>query len=226
MKPIHTVIFDMDGTALYQKDKNDDVWRRFFSAAGLSAECNELVRKYQNSDTNTMPPHLFPEFYAQHCALLQGRSVAPIRDAFTPLPYTPGFLDFCHYLQSYGVKIGLATLSIDAVAQLIKNEASLDMVLANELHTEDGLFTGTGLIKVPFGGKGNAVEKIYATLGATRETTAFFGDSGNDVEGWKAVAYPFGINASKYSHLLNDNFTDFFQVQEYFERELFNQDKK
>lgn len=222
MKLLQAVLFDMDGTALRQKDKDDDTWRRFFGAAGFSEECNELVRKYQNPDTNCIPSELFPEFHARHCALLQGLSVVPVMEAFAQLPYTPGFLDFCHYLQGQGVKTGLATLSIDAVAQLIKNEAGLDMVLANELHAEEGLFTGTGLITVPFGGKGKAVEKIYTALGATRETTAFFGDSGNDVEGWQAVAYPLGINAGKYSHLLKNNFTDFFEAKEYFQKEFFN----
>ncbi len=226
---IDTVIFDLDGTILRQLKGAAalncppgtwiDVWRQFFSAAGLVEECRHLTIKYQDSLTNSMTPEGHREFFHKSCELLKRKQAAPVLETFQELPYTPGFFDFCRYLREQGVKTGIVTLSLDAIAQQIKRKAGLDFAVGNEIYLQGDLFTGTGKINVPFGGKGQAVERAYASLGAGRETTAFFGDSGNDVDCWKAVDFPFGMNIDDpYRYLVQANFPDFHQAKEYFQQ--------
>ena len=234
MERLQAVIFDMDGTALRQIKGEEslrcepsawiDVWRYFFYAAGLAEECRSLNLKYHDPVTNTMTTEGHREFFQQSCGLLKGKPAAPVLAHFRELPYTPGFLDFCRYLRQNGIKVGMVTLSIDSIAKQIKQEAGLEFALGNEIHVnEHGLFTGTGKINVPFGGKGEAVKQAYASLGASRETTCFFGDSGNDVDCWKAVDFPFGMNLdAPYQNLVRAKFTDFHRAKEYFEREILN----
>lgn len=230
---IEAVIFDMDGTALTQIKGEEalhcepsawiDVWRYLFYIAGLTKEIRDLTAQYQDQVTNSMTPAGHQEFFQQSCELLRGREAAPVLAAFQILPYTSGFLQFCDYLRGQSIKMGMVTLSLDAIAQQIKQEAGLEYAVGNEIHTDEhGLFTGTGKIKVPFGGKGKAVEHAYASLGTSGETTCFFGDSGNDVDCWKAVGLPLGMNIdAPYVHLVWEKFTDFHQAKEYFERENF-----
>ena len=229
-KKIEAVIFDMDGTALKQikgeeslhcePDAWIDVWRHFFYAAGFAEECRSLNLKYHDLVTNSMTPEGHREFFQKSCELLKGKSATTLLIAFRELPYTSGFLEFCRYLQGKEIKTGMVTLSLDVIAQQIKQEAGLEYAVGNEIYTDkQGLFTGTGKINVPFSGKGKAVETVYAALGAWRETTAFFGDSGNDVDCWKAVGLPLGINVNAvYRHLVKESFADFYQAKEYFEK--------
>ncbi len=227
---IEAVIFDMDGTALKQvKGESSlrqeqgawiDVWQYFFSAAGLAEECRSLTLQYQDPVTNSMTPEGHREFFQKSCGLLKGKSASPILAAFRELPYTLGFIDFCGYLHGNKIRTGMVTLSIDVIAQQIKQEAGLEYAVGNEIYTdEQGLFTGTGKINVPFGGKGKVVEQAYASLGSSRETTCFFGDSGNDVDCWKAVGLPLGMNVdAPYRHLVKESFADFYQAKKYFEK--------
>lgn len=219
---IQAVIFDMDGTALAQKDTSDDVWNRFFAAMGLTEEVKQLRTLYQDYATNTMTRDGHRQFHTAGCRLLTGRNVDLASETTRSLPYTPGFLEFCSYLRKRDVGLGMATLSLAAIAERIKEEAGLKHIIANEIHIADGKFTGMGKINVTFGGKGAAVQELYSLFGATRATTAFFGDSGNDEDAWNAVDHPFGINAKPaYHHLLRANFTDFYQAKEYFVKQYF-----
>ena len=232
---INTVIFDMDGTALKQIKGEEalhcdsgawiDVWRHFFYVAGFADECRKLTLQYQDPKTNSMTPEGHREFFQHTVGLLRGKASVPILEQFHDLPYTPGFLSFCGYLHDNGIRTGMVTLSIDAVAQQIKREAGLEMAMGNEIHVDErGLFTGTGKINVPFGGKGEAVKRAYSSLGTSRETTCFFGDSGNDVDCWKTVALPLGVNPDQpYEHLVKAKFKDFYEAKEYFERKLFEE---
>ena len=232
MKEVKAVIFDMDGTALKQIKGEEalhcepsawiDVWRYLFYTAGLAKECRDLTIQYQDPVTNSMTPAGHREFFQQSCELLQGKEAAPVLAAFEKLPYTSGFLQFCDYLRAQNIKIGMVTLSLDAIAQHIKQEAGLEYAIGNEIHVDkQGLFTGTGEIKVPFGGKGKVVEQACASLGTSREATCFFGDSGNDVDCWKAVGLPLGMNVDlQYRSLVRANFTDFHRAKEYFKKRL------
>lgn len=232
MERLQAVIFDMDGTALRQIKGEEalhcepsawiDVWRHFFYVTGLAEECRSLTRQYQDLVSNSMTPEGHREFFGKCCELLKGKPATPVLAEFRDLPYTPGFLDFCVYLRNNGILLGMATLSIDAIVQQVKQEAELEFAVGNEIHVDNqGLFTGTGRINVHFGEKGKAVEQAYASLGASHETTCFFGDSGNDVDCWKTVSLPLGMNVdAPYRQLVQTTFTDFHQAKEYFEREI------
>ncbi len=220
MKKINTVIFDMDGTVLSAGQPSDCyTWPSLGRYAGdIEKEWQNLQVKYQDNVINMIPPETYPEFYAKSCALLTGKPAAPILEKFSPLPYTPGFGEFCSYLRRRGIKTGLVTFGVGFIAQKIREEQGLDELIANEIHVDKGIFTGTGRINIQSGEKGKATRKVYEQLGASRETTAFFGDSANDLGPWSEVAYPFGISApEKYHHLLKANFSDFHQAKEYVE---------
>src|SRR3989338_9028130 len=223
-KKINAVIFDMDGTVIYSPPtpQNPTTWPLLGKYAGnIEEKWNSIQEKYQDDAINMIPPETYPYFYQESCALLAGKSLASILKKFFPLPYTPGFKEFCSYLREQDIKTGMVTFGVGLIAQKIGNAHNLDYVLANEIHVRNGKFTGTGKINIQSGEKGSAVRKVYELLGATRQTTAFFGDSANDLGPWKEVACPFGILATeKYESLLKANFADFHQAKGYFQQQL------
>ncbi|MEK6950175.1 MAG: HAD-IB family phosphatase [Nanoarchaeota archaeon] len=218
--PIKAVIFDMDGTIVY-KDTHQASWHALFSRLGVGAEMERINDKYDDKVTNVMTPENHQRQFAECVALLRGRTAPSIDDLFPTLPYTAGFSKFCSYLQQQGVPTGLVTLSLLMVAEKIQQEQSLQVVRANEIYVQDGKYTGEGKIHVLFGSKGKVVKEVYQELGATKETTAFIGDSLNDIGPWEEVGLPLGINLHhpNCKQHVRAYFDNFHQVKEYFEEQ-------
>ncbi len=218
---IDVVLFDMDGTAIYQ-DTHQASWHTFFSSFGLGAEEERMSAQYHDKVTNTMTPEDHQKQFSECVALLRGRLARSIDDIFPQLPYADGFPEFCSYLQDRGVRTGMVTLSLLPVAEKIQRECGLYLVRGNELHVHDGKYTGEGKIQVLFGRKGQVVKEVLTSLGATKENSAYIGDSLNDIDPWEQVGLPLGINLHHpgCQPYVRAHFDNFHQMKEYFEREL------
>lgn len=218
---INTVIFDMDGTIAF-RDTSDASYDTLFRYMGLEKEMNRITGKYHDPVRNLMTPEHHQRCFTETTALLKGR-IAPLpREIFLSIPYARHFPEFCQYLRSHGVSMGIVTLSLSYAADRIKEENNIQLAYANDIHVQDGCFTGTGTINVLFGSKGDMVKKAYESLGGGRETTAYVGDSLNDVDGWNNVTLPLGVNLHHpdcKAHV-HDHFEDFQGVLEFFRKNV------
>ncbi len=151
---IKLCIFDMDGTAVqYANSSFQSSWDAVGIAAGKEEEWIRRRDYY-------FPKHdLYQEWFDGNCGLLKGVEVQLILDKILPPPYTTGFRDFCTYIKSEGVKLGLVSSGVNLVADCINEDVGLDFVVANMLHVDDGKFTGTGEQHVPLWRKGEIVQR-------------------------------------------------------------------
>ncbi|MDP3733883.1 MAG: HAD-IB family phosphatase [Nanoarchaeota archaeon] len=221
MNKIQTVIFDMDGTIAF-RNTHDASYNSFFRHMGLEKQVQQITDKYNDKVRNVMTPENHQRQFAETVALLRGKAAPAPEEVFPSIPYAPGFTQFCQYLQSHSVNTGIVTLSLLYAANRIKEENSIQLAYANEIHIENKYFTGTGTVHVLFGSKGEMVQKAYQALGGTRETTAYIGDSLNDVDPWKSVALPLGVNlhhpeCKKY---VQAHFADFNEILDFFQKNV------
>jgi len=189
---------------------------------GLEEQVSEITDKYDDKVLNIMTPENHQRQFRETVALLKGKVAPPPREVFPSIPYAPGFSQFCQYLRSHKIKMGIVTLSILYAANRIKEENDMQFAYANEIHVENGRFTGTGAIHVLFGSKGEVVQKAYQALGATKETTAYIGDSLNDVGPWNSVALPLGVNLHHpdCKKHIDRHFEDFNEILEFFQKNV------
>lgn len=212
---IKLCIFDLDGTAVQY---NSGSFQSSWDAVGIaSGKEEEWMRR---RDYYYPKPDLYQEWFDGNCRLLAGVEVQPILDKVLPPPYTPGFLEFCAYAKSEGVKLGLVSSGVDLVANRIKEDAGLDFVVANMLHVTEGKFTGTGEQHVPLWGKGEIIKRYLALNRTNFKQAAYFGDHENDRGAWSRVGLRIGINL-KHQDLhsqVDYSFKDFHGALELFQK--------
>ncbi len=227
MDKIQTVIFDMDGTIAF-RDTHDASFSSFFRHMKLEKEMKEITKRYNDETRNIMTPEHHQRQFAETVALLQGKAAPTPTEVFPSIPYALGFSEFCRYLRSQGINTGIVTHSLLYAANRIKEENDIQVAYANEIHVDEaGRFTGTGTIHVLFGSKGEMVKKAYQALGGTKETTAYIGDSLNDVDPWNSVGLPIGVNLHKpelhlpeYEKHVHAHFDDFYGVLDFFKKNV------
>ncbi len=215
---IKIVFFDMDGTIVqYKESRVHSTWGALGVAAGVNEEWDRMMDHYLSlSETN----NYYSEWFERNLKCLAGIPSQPVLDKILPPPYTPGFLEFCGYLERQNIKKGIISGGLDLVAGIIGKEASLDFVLVQEIYVRGGLFTGRGKINVPLMEKGSFVKGKLAEYGLKKENAAFFGDAFNDIPAWAEVGLPLGMNAKTEQCLsaVKENFKDFYQARDYFEK--------
>ena len=213
MKDLKLVLFDLDGTIVKYEDGNfQSSWDALGKAAGIWEEWEKRVRYYYPR------PELYAEWINANTHSLQGLLVQPILEKILPPPYTAGFREFCSYLQQQKIRTGIVSSGVGFVAEHVRQEMSLDFVVANEVLFEDGRFSGACCINVPLWDKGRIVAEILQQQNVSPQEAAFFGDNKNDLEAWRKVSRRYGIEVKDESCLphLDHCFPDFVAAKKYF----------
>ncbi len=205
----------MDGTVVqYANSSFQSSWDAVGIAAGKEEEWIRRRDYY-------FPKHdLYQEWFDGNCGLLKGVEVQPILDKILPPPYTVGFREFCGYVKSEGVKLGLVSSGVNLVADGINEDVGLDFVVANMLHVSAGKFTGTGEQHVPLWKKGEIVQRYLRLHRVDFRQAAYFGDHENDRGAWSRVGLRIGISLkNKELHSCVDySFKDFHGALELFQK--------
>ena len=136
MKTIKTVIFDMDGTIAF-RNTHEASYSSFFRHFGLEKEMKQIFDQYDDKVHNVMSPENHQRQFAETIALLKGKAAPAGEEVFPSVPYASGFPEFCQYLRSHEINIGIVTLSILHAANRIKEENDMQLAYANEIHTKD-----------------------------------------------------------------------------------------
>ena len=214
---LELILFDMDGTMVRYEGSYHSSWDAIGRAAGIWDQWKESLAYYIDK------PELYPEWFAKNCSNLAGIPTSKVFPAIFPPPYAPGLKEFCTYLTEQGITQGIVSSGVDFVAEKLKQELNLDFAQANEVHIQEGYFTGTGRINVPLWKKGEVVKVTLIQQKTSPENTAFIGDNENDVSAWREVGLPLAINLTKNSPASNlscqphiqGSFDDFYQVKEF-----------
>ena len=223
---IDLVIFDLDGTIAHSRNPNatgnehmTDAWSTLMEAYGLGEQERAITNKYLIPGANNMTPENHRKQFYETAALLKGHDPRIAIDALEGMPLTPGFGELCKYLRTQRIPHGIVTLTTSLAADIIVKRFNLDFAYANEFGISRGLFNGDGEINVLFGSKGKVVESAIERFGVDSAKTAYIGDSSNDIDPWKVVGHPFGMNNRANLDLyLEDKFTDFYKVLEAFQK--------
>ena len=190
--PLDLMICDMDGSIVKYEDGNfQSSWDALGRAVGLYEQWQGFVDKY-------LPhPELYPEWVADNCASLKGIEVQPALDQIFPPPYACGFSAFMEYVKSWSAKKVLLSGGVSLIADKIQEEFGFDQVIANDIHVENGYFTGTGTVNVPIDGKGEILRRLIAENETSSDRVLYIGDHLNDIPAWKEAGHALGVDVKK-----------------------------
>lgn len=181
---IRAVFFDLDGTLVrYRGVAYESTWGALGVAAGVGREWDDLLARYRGR------LELYPDWVQENAALLRGVPVSRVERAIFPPPYAPGVQEAIAELRRAGYVLGVVSSGVSLVAERVRDELGLWFAVANELVTEDGLFTGGAMVRVGLGDKLAVVEREARRLGLALGEIAFVGDHLNDIPVFQAVGY-------------------------------------
>lgn len=184
------IVTDQDGSAIKGSIPP------FYSGWDEVGEClpKELRKEWHRIRDYYYPKkELYSEWFQKQLELLKGIPVKLVTDKIFPLPYAPGFIEFFNSVPK-GIVKGLLSAGIDLIAKKIQEEAGLDFIYANEVHIENGIFTGTGKEISGLWNKLSLLEKMAEEYEVLLNETCFIGDNLNDKECLEAVGYPHVIS--------------------------------
>lgn len=207
---------DLDGTAVQYGGPFQSTW----DAIGAHLPPKDAEAWIAARDYYLPRQKEWDVWHQVECDLLRGRDAEAVFSKVLPPPYTPGFKECMTALKRRNVIRGILSSGVDHIAHYIAHECELDFVVANELHVERGLFTGTGVTHVHMDKKEEWAKKIMRKYRIRREETAHCGDHFNDVPAWGVVGIRLGMNLKKpdLENHVDAHVTDFFQAQEYLAR--------
>ena len=181
---------DMDGSAVkYKNDPFNSGW----DALGDSLPPAQRKKWYETRDYFYPRKELYPQWFLKQVEMLKGQDTAEIAAKIFPPPYAPGFLEFFRNLP-IDMITAIISSGVDFIANRIKHDADLDIIICNKLHIFDGKFTGTGEEVVALWSKLDLLKQQADKLGILLENICYVGDSENDIDILKAVGRPYIIN--------------------------------
>jgi HAD superfamily phosphoserine phosphatase-like hydrolase len=190
MAKIKMVMTDMDGSAVRYKTPP------FYSgwdAIGDALPPHLRKKWYETRDYYYPKPKLYSEWFIKQVELLKGLNTKGVARKIFPIPYAPGFLNFFKHINPE-ILTGLISSGVDFIANRIRQEAGLDIVICNKIYVYDGRFAGTGAEIVGLWSKLEILKKQADICEIPLEQICYVGDSENDLEVLKAVGRPYIIN--------------------------------
>ncbi|MBN2202709.1 MAG: HAD family phosphatase [Candidatus Aenigmarchaeota archaeon] len=185
---IKIVFVDMDGTIVdYPHGEYGSSWDAVMYAANKQKQSKKFLDYYLPK------PELYCEWHEKACALLKDVQVGVVEDAILPPSYSPGAKELFRGLKRNGIVRGILSSGTNPPAKYIEKDIDADFCFCNEFLQKDGVFTGIGLNRVPMWDKKLTLKEICQRYGICPDSKGIFkdaamiGDSGNDIDVFKAV---------------------------------------
>jgi len=128
----------------------------------------------------------YDEFARMDVAAWAGAPAAMLQEAAGEVPLMAGCTETLSELSAAGVIVAIITNGLACVADRFRLDFGVEHIHANRVVTDGDRLTGEIEIRVPYAGKGQALNMLAAELGLSREQMASVGDSASDVAMFRA----------------------------------------
>jgi len=201
------VLFDLDGTLL--TGDTDELWCEFLMAEGVLERASFGARNRAVAEgyaAGSIAPAQFCAFYASTLAGRTAVDWAPLRDRFVRTVVVPRLGNEARALveshRHEGDRLVLTTATHRFLAEPIAAELGIAELIATELESEAGIFTGrnTGTLNMREG-KVARLRAWLATQGLPEHDlteATFYSDSRNDLPLLHAVGCAIAVDADDH----------------------------
>lgn len=179
------VVFDMDSTLIDAETINE-----LAAAAGVGDRVAEITDRAMNGELD------YGEALRERVGLLRGLSIERAKDAADNLPLMRGAGELVDAVKQMGYLTAIITCGFLISAQRIGDMLGIDHVIANDLATNDGVFTGEVVGDLTEAdSKTHALEKLSRECGIDPQECIVIGDGANDIHLFAKSGYSIAFNA-------------------------------
>ncbi|MEM4699635.1 MAG: HAD-IB family phosphatase [Candidatus Nezhaarchaeales archaeon] len=168
-QPVLLAAFDVDGTLTAVKDS----WRYYHEALGTWGQASLNAQRFFNREIS------YEEWAELDVALWRGLPLERLAELARGIPWRGGAHRVAE-LKRRGYSLYALTTGLSLLARRAVEELGFDGYLANEVEVEGGALTGGVVVRVAYGGKGEALRRLREELGA--EAVVAVGDGRSDLE--------------------------------------------
>jgi phosphoserine phosphatase len=170
-RKISLVVFDLDGTLTTV----DSLWRYLHEEFGTWNQGKITAQKYKRGEIS------YREWAETDARCWAGVPLSRLHAAINRIPYRSGAEAVFRALRSKNMRTAIVSAGLSLLADKAAEELGADLVLSNELITNDGALTGKIRVKVAVSDKARIVEEIATQLGIPLEEVALIGDRAFDL---------------------------------------------
>jgi phosphoserine phosphatase len=170
-RKISLVVFDLDGTLTTV----DSLWRYLHEEFGTWNQGKIAAQKYKRGEIS------YREWAETDARYWAGVPLSKLHAAINRIPYRRGAEAVFRALRSRNMRTAIVSAGLSLLADKAAEELGADLVLSNELITNDGALTGEIRVKVAVSDKARIVEEIATQLGIPLGEVALIGDRAFDL---------------------------------------------
>jgi phosphoserine phosphatase len=180
--PIKLIAFDLDGVLA----QDPGSWMAVHLGLGTTAQAKEHEREFNDGLIDY-------DVWAKKDALLwSGVDIRTIEGILAKVPFMKGIEEAIPKLRSR-YRIVILSGGLKILADRLKDAFSLDLAIANELLTQDGLIKGIRQA-VAFNDKGKLLRDVALRFNLKASECAAVGDYINDVPMFEAAGFSVAFN--------------------------------
>jgi phosphoserine phosphatase len=178
---VRMVVFDLDGTLTVV----DSPWRCLHEALGTWSQGKTVAQRYLEGEIS------YKEWAETDVRFWAGAPLLKVKSILDGIPYREGAEEVFRRLKERGVKIVILSAGLSILAEKAARELGADLVIANELRTDDGRLTGEIQVRVGLDDKDKLVRQIASTFNIPLREVALVGDRGPDLANEECVKIAF-----------------------------------
>jgi len=179
------IVFDMDST-LIDAETIDEL----AAAAGVGDRVTEITERAMNGELD------YGEALRERAGLLKGLSIERAMHACESLPLMPGARELVAAAKRMGYQTAMITCGFMLSARRIGEILGIDHVIANDLATNGGKFTGEVVGNLTEAdSKANVLKDLAHRCGIDTSECITIGDGANDIYLFANAGYSIAFNA-------------------------------
>jgi phosphoserine phosphatase len=179
------VVFDMDST-LIDAETIDEL----AAIAGVGDQVAEITEQAMNGELD------YGEALRRRVSLLKGLRIERANAVVDRLPLMPGAKELVDAVKEMGLATAMITCGFMISARHIGGLLGIDHIIANDLATNDGVFTGEVIGDLTEAdSKAHALEQLARECGIDPHECIAIGDGANDIHLFKESGYSIAFHA-------------------------------
>nr|WP_206663233.1 phosphoserine phosphatase SerB [Ningiella ruwaisensis] len=181
------LVMDMDSTVIAMECIDE--------IAGLAGVKDKVSQVTEAAMRGDIP---FTQSLHERVACLEGIDAQQLYDIRKRLPFMPNFISVMKLLKAAGWRLAIASGGFTFFADFVKEVASLDYAMSNQLEIVNGKLTGKVLGEVVDANKkASILLELTQTLGLDRDKTIAMGDGANDLVMMQQAGHSLAYHAKR-----------------------------